>query len=62
MVKNPCIDVFDKQWSKGAVLSPSFSISYMPDLPIPPNDVKVMSYADDVSIYATGTIIENLVA
>ena len=45
---------------QGGVLSPSLFNLYMSDLPTPPSNVKLMSYADDVSVYTSGPVIEDL--
>ena len=44
-VKNPCTDV-----AKEGLLSPSLFNLYMYDLPIPPNNVKVMRRREDICI------------
>lgn len=46
---------------QGGVLSPALFNLYMANLPAPPPSIKIMSYADNVIIYATGQNIDVLV-
>jgi hypothetical protein len=45
---------------QGSVISPALFNFYINDLPAPPADVKVISYADDISIMSTGPRINEL--
>ena len=45
---------------QGAVTSPILFNFYLRNLPTPPDNVQVVQYADDISIYATGKPISGL--
>ena len=45
---------------QGAVLSPSLFNAYIGALPNPPDNISVVSYADDVTILATGPAVQPL--
>jgi hypothetical protein len=45
---------------QGAVSSPKMYNFYVKDIPVPPEGVEVTMYADDVSIYAVGPIVQSL--
>lgn len=45
---------------QGGVLSPFLFNLYLRDLPTPPDDIQLISYADDCTILATGTDITRL--
>ena len=45
---------------QGGVLSPLLFNYYLSDLPVPPPGIKMVSYADDLTIWTTGPIISNL--
>jgi len=47
---------------QGAVTSPLLFNFYLTNLPRPPEGIKLIQYADDISIYATGLNINNLAA
>ena len=46
---------------QGGVLSPTLFNLYMADFPVPPEGIKVIIYADDVTIYTSGPDPEDLV-
>ena len=45
---------------QGAVSSPILFNFYISNLPTPPDRVKTIQYADDISIYICGTDLENM--
>ena len=45
---------------QGAVISPILFNFYLTNLPRPPEGIKIIQYADDISIYSTGPSIDNL--
>ena len=45
---------------QGAVSSPILFNFYMSALPTPPDRVKTIQYADDISIYISGTDLDNM--
>ena len=45
---------------QGAVISPILFNFYLSKMPVPPSGIKIIQYADDVSIYASGTDIKLL--
>ena len=45
---------------QGAVTSPILFNFYLRNLPKPPDNIQVVQYADDISIYATGKLIQSL--
>jgi len=45
---------------QGAVTSPILFNFYLHNLPTPPAGVKVVQYADDISVYASGTALDTL--
>ena len=42
---------------QGSVISPSLFNAYIRDLPTPPEGVNIVSYADDITVYASGSNI-----
>ena len=45
---------------QGAVTSPILFNYYLSKMPTPPSNIKLIQYADDISIYATGPVIGDL--
>jgi hypothetical protein len=45
---------------QGAVTSPLLFNHYLSDMPLPNQGVNIVQYADDISIYSTGTDIPSL--
>ena len=45
---------------QGAVLSPLLFSFYLAKIPLPPKGIEIVQYADDISIYASGTNIDAL--
>ena len=45
---------------QGAVTSPCLFNFYLSQMPTPPNGIKIIQYADDISIYAVGRDIDQL--
>ena len=39
---------------QGSVISPTLFNAYIRDLPTPPHGISIVTYAGDISIYATG--------
>jgi hypothetical protein len=46
---------------QGSVISPALFNVYVRDLPPPPEGVQLVSYADDMTPYATGPVVQELV-
>ena len=44
---------------QGSVISPTLFIFYVHDAPTPPDNVRLISYADGVTPYATGTHVDS---
>ena len=45
---------------QGAVTSPTLFSFYLAKMPLPPNGIKLIQYADDISIYAVGRDIKQI--
>ena len=45
---------------QGAVTSPILFNFYLNAIPAPPDGIKLVQYADDISVFATGTVLHNM--
>ena len=46
---------------QGGVLSQALFYYYLADFPTPPPNIKLMKYADDITIYTIGTVVTDLI-
>ena len=46
---------------QGGVLSPALFNYYLADFPTPPPNIKLMKYADDITIYTPGPVVADLI-
>ena len=46
---------------QGGVLSPARIIYNLADFPTPPPNIKLIMYADDITIYTSGTVVADLI-
>ena len=46
---------------QGGVLSPAFFNYYLADFPSPPPNIKLIKYADDITIYISGPVVADLI-
>ena len=46
---------------QGGVLSPALFHYYLADFPTPPPKIKLIKYADDITIYTSGTVVADLI-
>ena len=46
---------------QGRVMSPALSNYYLADFPTPPPNIKLTKYADDITIYASGSVLADLI-
>ena len=46
---------------QGGVLSPALFNYYLADFPTPPPNIKLIKYADDITIYASGPMVADLI-
>ena len=49
-----------KEVAQGGVLSPTLFNLYMSKLPLPPGNIQIVSYVDDITIAISGPVLENL--
>ena len=47
--------------AQGGVLSPALFNYYMADFPTPPPNIKLIKYADDITIYTSGPVVDDLI-
>ena len=45
---------------QGSIISPTLFNYYVSNAPVPPPNIKVVSYADDFTVYSSGTVLEKL--
>ena len=45
----------------GGVLSPALFNYYQADFPTPPPNIKLIKYADDITIYTSGPVVADLI-
>ena len=46
---------------QGGVLSPTLFNYYLADFPTPPPNIKLIKYADDITIYTSGPVVDDLI-
>ena len=46
---------------QGGVLSPALFNYYLADFPTPPPNINLIKYADDITIYTSGTVVTDLI-
>ena len=46
---------------QGGVLSPALFNYYLADIPTPPPNIKLIKYADDITIYTSGPVVADLI-
>ena len=46
---------------QGGVLSPALFNYYLADFPTPPPNIKLIKYADDITIYTSGPVVADLI-
>ena len=46
---------------QGGVLSPALFNYYLADFPTPPPNMKLIKYADDITIYTSGPVVADLI-
>ena len=46
---------------QGGVLSPALFSCYLADFPTPPLNIKLIKYADDITIYTSGPVVTDLI-
>ena len=46
---------------QGRVLSPALFNYYLADFPTPPQNIKLIKYADDITIYTSGPVVADLI-
>ena len=46
---------------QGGVLSPALFNFYLADFPTPPPHIKLIKYADDITIYTSGPVVADLI-
>ena len=46
---------------QGGVLSPALFNYYLADFPTPPPDIKLIKYADEITIYTSGPVLSDLI-
>ena len=47
--------------ARGGVLSPALDNYYLADFPMPPPNIKLIKYADDINIYTSGPVVADLI-
>ena len=46
---------------QGGVMFPALFNYYLADFPIPPPNIKLIKYADDITIYTSGPVVADLI-
>ena len=46
---------------QGGVLSPALFNYYLADFPTPPPNIKLIKYADDITIYTSGAVVADII-
>ena len=50
-----------QEWCTGGFLSPVLVNYYLADFPTPPPNIKLIKYADDITIYTSGPVVADLI-